>query len=147
MAERPARDAYPWFTTIATRWADNDVYGHVNNVVYYAFFDTAVNRYLIESGVLDIHDGDSIGLVVETSCRYHEPVAFPEAVDVGVRVVRIGNSSVVYEVGVFRDGAEAAAADGRFVHVYVDRVTRRPKPLAPAMRECLGRVLVLDDAR
>ncbi|MEQ8279034.1 MAG: thioesterase family protein [Deltaproteobacteria bacterium] len=144
---RPTRDSYRWFTTVATRWADNDVYGHVNNVVYYAFFDTAVNRYLIEEGVLDIHEGDSIGLVVETSCRYHEPVAFPESVDVGVRVTRIGNSSVHYEVGVFRAGADTAAADGRFIHVYVDRVTRRPKPLGASMRECLERVLVLDPAR
>lgn len=144
---RPTRDSYRWFTTVATRWADNDVYGHVNNVVYYAFFDTAVNRYLIEEGVLDIHEGDSIGLVVETSCRYHEPVAFPESVDVGVRVARIGNSSVQYEVGVFRAGADTAAADGRFIHVYVDRVTRRPKPLDASMRECLERVLVLDPAR
>ena len=140
---RPDRSAYRRFATIQTRWEDNDVYGHVNNVVYYSFFDTAVNRYLIEAGALDIEAGAVIGLVVETQCRYHAPLAFPDILDVGIRVARVGTSSVRYEVAVFRQGGgeagaeEAAAADGHFVHVYVDRATRRPVPLPDALRAAL----------
>jgi len=117
---------------------DNDVYGHVNNVVFYSWFDTAVNAYLVEAGVLDWSRGEAVGLVVETLCRYHAPVAFPEPVEVGLRVDRIGESSVRYALGVFRAGDEAAAADGHFVHVYVDRESRRPVTVPAAMRDALA---------
>ena len=140
---RPDRGGFRRFATIQTRWEDNDVYGHVNNVVYYSFFDTAVNRYLIEAGALDIEAGAVIGLVVETQCRYHAPLAFPDILEVGIRVARIGTSSVRYEVGVFRQGGEdLAAADGHFVHVYVDRVTRRPVPLPGPLRAALEAIHV-----
>jgi acyl-CoA thioester hydrolase len=108
---------------------DNDVYGHVNNVVYYSYFDTAVNRFLIEAGVLDIHRGTVIGLVVETQCNYFSPLQFPQALEAGLRVAHLGRSSVRYEVGLFEQGAAVTAAAGHFVHVYVDRETRRPTPL------------------
>jgi acyl-CoA thioester hydrolase len=137
---RPDRGAFRHYSTLQTRWEDNDVYGHVNNVVYYSFFDTAVNRYLIEAGALDIEAGAVIGLVVETQCRYHAPLAFPDTLQIGIRVARIGTSSVRYEVGVFRAGEEEAAADGHFVHVYVDRVTRRPVPLPEALRTALAAI-------
>jgi acyl-CoA thioester hydrolase len=116
---------------------DNDVYGHVNNVVYYSFFDTAVNGYLIEAGALDIHAGEVIGLVVETRCSYFAPLAFPQPVEAGLRVARIGSSSVRYEVGLFGGGEPLCAAAGHFVHVYVDRATRRPVPLPPALVQAL----------
>lgn len=140
MSERPRarRSDFPVFRPITTRWMDNDVYGHVNNVVFYSWFDTAVNAYLVEAGVLDWSQGEAVGLVVETLCRYHAPVAFPEPVEVGLRVDRIGDSSVRYGLGVFRDGDEAAAADGHFVHVYVDRETRRPVTVPAAMRAALA---------
>jgi len=131
------RSAYPVFRSISTRWMDNDVYGHVNNVVYYSWFDTAVNAWLIEQGVLDIHGGDTIGLVVETQCNYFAPLAFPQAVEAGIRVARLGNSSVRYEVGLFAQGAAEAAAQGHFVHVYVDRQTRKPVPLPAKLRAVL----------
>ncbi len=133
----PARERFRHWLGIATRWLDNDVYGHVNNVVYYAYFDTVVNRFLIEHGVLDPHGGDVIGLVVETGCRYHASLSFPDELDAGLRVVHLGRSSVRYEIGLFRRGASACAADGFFVHVYVDRVTRRPVPLPAGLREVL----------
>ncbi|HEY1104243.1 MAG TPA: thioesterase family protein [Burkholderiaceae bacterium] len=123
------RDSFRAFRTIGTRWADNDVYGHVNNVVYYSWFDTAVNAYLIEQGALDIHHGAMIGLVVETQCHYFAPLAFPQQVEAGIRVARIGSSSVRYEVGLFAAGAALTAARGHFIHVYVDRQTRRPAVL------------------
>jgi len=123
------RTAYAAFRPITTRWMDNDVYGHVNNVVYYSFFDTAVNGLLVDAGVLDIHHGDVIGLVVETQCNYFAPIAFPQAVTAGVRVARLGKSSVRYEIGLYADDATHSAAAGHFVHVYVDRATRRPVPL------------------
>ncbi len=128
------RADYRHFRTINTRWMDNDVYGHVNNVVYYSYFDTAVNAYLIEAGVLDIHAGETIGLVVETTCRYFAPLSFPQDVEAGIRVGRIGNSSVTYEISLFGKGATTPAAEGRFTHVYVDRETRRPAPLPAAFR-------------
>ena len=137
MKARPKREEFVWFDRIATRWMDNDVYGHVNNVVYYSFFDTAVNRFLIENAKLDIHGGETIGLVVETACRYHAPLGFPVQVEAGVRVARIGNSSVRYEVGIFEAGASEASADGHFVHVYVDRESRRPTPVSDGMRRAL----------
>ncbi|NBX95152.1 MAG: acyl-CoA thioesterase [Betaproteobacteria bacterium] len=126
------RSAYPYFGRIATRWGDNDVYGHVNNVVYYSWFDTAVNRYLIEAGALDIHSGAVIGLVVETQCHYLAPLAFPQDVEAGIRVAHRGRASVRYEVGLFGAGHEQCAARGHFIHVYVDRVTRRPVTELPA---------------
>ncbi len=125
------------FRPITTRWMDNDVYGHVNNVVYYAFFDTVVNGYLVEHGALDWHAGQAVGLVVETTCRYHAPVAFPESVEAGLRVARIGNSSVRYEIAIFRVGEDEAVADGHFVHVYVDRETRRPVTVPDHLRSVL----------
>lgn len=140
MSSRPqaqARDAYPRFCEITTRWMDNDAYGHVNNVVYYSFFDTVVNRWLIEQGALDIHQGQVIGLVVETHCNYFAPLAFPQTVDAGLRVAHVGSSSVRYEVGLFARGETLSAAAGHFVHVYVDRATRRPAPLPAALMAAL----------
>ena len=135
--ERPTRADYAAFTTISTRWSDNDIYGHVNNAVYYFWFDTAVNDYLIRTGALDIHAGDTIGLVVETGCAYFAPTAFPDNIHAGIRVDHIGTSSVRYCVGLFRgDDADAAAA-GHFTHVYVGRDTRRPVALPEALRMAL----------
>jgi acyl-CoA thioester hydrolase len=141
MSDRPVpelRSAYPHFLAITTRWMDNDIYGHVNNVQYYAFFDTVVNGYLIAKGVLDPPTSAVIGLVVETQCNYFESLSFPDAVDAGLRVARIGASSVRYEVGLFRTGADRAAAQGHFVHVYVDRATRRPVRLPEELRRALA---------
>lgn len=141
---RPAplnRSDFPHFEAMSTRWTDNDVYGHVNNVTYYAYFDTAVNRYLIRSGVLDIATSPVIGLVVNTGCHYFSPVAYPDALEVGIRVATLGNSSVRYEVGVFREGEPQTAAHGHFVHVYVNRESRRPTSLPPAMRQALQRLV------
>lgn len=121
---------------------DNDVYGHVNNVVYYSWFDTAVNAYLIEQGALDIHAGSTIGLVIETQCNYFAPLAFPQDVQAGIRVAHIGSSSVRYEVGLFAADAPSAAAVGHFVHVYVDRDSRRPVPLPQALRQVLEPLVV-----
>ena len=134
------RSAYRHFLPLQTRWADNDVYGHVNNVAYYGYFDTIVNEYLIRAGALDIHGGAVIGLVVETGCKYYAPLAFPEALVGGLRVAKIGNSSVRYELAIFRAGEEKPAAEGHFVHVYVDRATRRPVPLPEAFRRVLERI-------
>ena len=131
------RDAYKAFRSITTRWMDNDVYGHVNNVVYYSWFDTAVNATLIDNGVLDIHAGSTIGLVVETQCHYFSALAFPQSIDAGIRVAKLGTSSVRYEVGLFAQGADLTAARGHFVHVYVDRATRRPVPLPVALKTFL----------
>jgi acyl-CoA thioester hydrolase len=131
------RSAYKTFRTITTRWMDNDAYGHVNNVVYYSWFDTAVNAHLIERGVLDLHGGTTIGLVIETQCNYFESLAFPQPVEAGLRVARLGTSSVRYEVGLFAAGAARTAAKGHFVHVYVDRATRRPVPLPAPLRAVL----------
>ena len=132
-----SRDAYCHFLSIPTRWMDNDVYGHVNNVVYYSYFDTVVNEYLIRRGVLDIEHGQTIGLVVETQCNYFAPLVFPDRLDAGLRVARLGTSSVRYEVGLFKEGESMPAAQGHFVHVYVDRATRRPVALADAWRAAL----------
>lgn len=134
------REAYRAFRTITTRWMDNDQYGHINNVVYYSWFDTAVNAHLIEQGVLDTAAGQVIGFVVETQCHYFAPLAFPQDVEAGIRVARIGGSSVRYEVGLFAAGAPLTAAKGHFVHVYVDRATQRPVPLPAAMRAVLERL-------
>jgi acyl-CoA thioester hydrolase len=131
------RDHYRVFRSIGTRWMDNDVYGHVNNVVYYSWFDTAVNAWLIEEGALDIHGGSVIGLVIETQCNYFAPLAFPQPVEAGLRVAQLGRSSVRYEVGLFAAGEAQAAACGHFVHVYVDRATRRPVDLPGGLRRTL----------
>jgi acyl-CoA thioester hydrolase len=136
------RSAFRSFSTISTRWADNDVYGHVNNVVYYSWFDTAVNGYLIEQGALDIHSGAVIGLVVETQCHYFSPIAFPQRVSAGIRVAHVGKSSVRYEVGLFADDEPLCAAKGHFVHVYVDRATRRPAALPDALAAALQSLLL-----
>ena len=133
------RDAYRHFTPLSTRWMDNDSYGHLNNVVYYSLFDTAVNRYLIEAGALDIHHGEVIGLVVETHCNYFASIEFPQSVEAGLRVAYLGSSSVRYEIGIFAAGEPLVAARGHFVHVYVNRATRRPAalpaPLLKALKE------------
>jgi acyl-CoA thioester hydrolase len=136
------RGDYRWFTDISTRWADNDLYGHINNVVYYAFFDTAVNQFLINSGVLDIHAGSQIGLVIETGCNYFAPLAFPQPIVAGIRTTKLGTSSVRYEVALFAEGDDRAAAQGHFVHVYVNKSTRRPEPLNKALRSCLTSIHV-----
>ncbi|MEQ1691101.1 MAG: thioesterase family protein [Gemmatimonas sp.] len=127
MTQSPAetRDRYSHLSTIDTRWMDNDAYGHVNNVIYYSFFDTAVNRWLIERGVLDIATSPAIGLVLETQCRYFAPITFPDRVTAGLRVAHLGHSSVRYEIGLFCNDDVTAAATGHFVHVYVDRITRK----------------------
>ena len=135
------RSAYRVLRSITTRWADNDVYGHVNNVVYYSWFDTAVNAHLIEQRALDIHHGPVIGLVIETQCNYFAPLAFPQTVWAGLRVAHMGTSSVRYEVGLFADGEDLAAACGHFVHVYVDRQTRRPVPLPEPLKTTLETLL------
>jgi acyl-CoA thioester hydrolase len=135
--EKRARDAYRRFRLLPTRWADNDIYGHVNNAAYYGFFDTAVNSFLIEEAGLDIHDGAVVGLVVETGCNYFAALAYPETVEAGVRVARIGTSSVTYEIGLFRQGEDVPAAQGHFVHVYVDRGSRRPVGLPRTLRTAL----------
>ena len=125
------------FSSITTRWADNDAYGHVNNVVYYAWFDTVVNAHLIESGLLDIERSVALGLVVETGCHYFAPLAFPQTVEAGLRVAHLGRSSVRYEIGLFAQGEPTTAAHGHFIHVYVDRATRQPVALPPPLRELL----------
>jgi len=140
MTERqlPTRRAlYPRITSISTRWGDNDSYGHVNNVVYYSFFDTSVNQHLIERGVLDIGTSPVIGLVLENQCRYFTSLGFPDRIDVGMRVTHLGNSSVRYEIALFRNDADLASAVGKFVHVYVERTTNQPVPIPPAVRSVL----------
>ena len=136
------RDAYRHFTPLTTRWMDNDAYGHLNNVVYYSLFDTAVNRYLIEAGALDIHHGGVIGLVVETHCNYFSAIEFPQSIEAGIRVAHLGSSSVRYEIGIFVAGEPLVAASGHFIHVYVDRARRRPAPLPPALLKALKELIV-----
>ena len=131
------RDRYRHFRLITTRWMDNDAYQHVNNVVYYSYFDTVVNHYLIEQGALDIVSSPVIGLVVETRCNYFSPLTFPETVHAGLRVAKLGTSSVRYEVGLFRNDDPLAAAQGHFVHVYVERATNKPAALPAALRTAL----------
>jgi acyl-CoA thioester hydrolase len=131
------RSAFPHFLAIPTRWMDNDVYGHVNNVNYYSFFDTAVNRFLIERGVLDLHNDQVVGFVVETGCSYFSPIVFPDLVHAGIRVAKLGNSSVRYEVALYRNDDELPAAAGHFVHVYVDRRTNKPVAIPAAARAVL----------
>ncbi|GAA4812296.1 thioesterase family protein [Sphingosinicella ginsenosidimutans] len=138
------RAAYPVWREIATRWSDNDVYGHVNNVVHYSWFDTAVNAWLIEAGLLDVDRGDPIGLVVETGCRYAASLSYPEPVEIGLGVEHLGTSSVRYRIGVFARGAAAPAAEGHFVHVYVNRADRRPAPLPDAWRATLESIRLIE---
>ena len=148
MAQRPApatRDQFAVFRPLQTRWMDNDIYGHMNNVVHYSLFDTAVNGWLMEQGLLKPHCDTSYGLVVETGCRYHAELAFPMQIHAGLRVSKLGQSSVRFEVGLFADAAQQAAAEGHFVHVYVDRATTRPAPLPAPLRDFLT-TLVRKDA-
>lgn len=140
--ETPTRADYRAGSSITTRWNDNDPYGHVNNAVYYFWFDTAVNRYLLEQNVLDISGGDTIGLVVNTSCDYFAPIAFPDEVMARIRVDRLGNSSVTYGVGLFRGNESSASAAGSFTHVYVDRESRRPITLPTALRSELEAIAI-----
>ena len=146
-ARRPpsTRARYKAFRTLTTRWMDNDAYGHLNNVVHYSLFDTAVNQWLIEQGVLDIAASPVIALVVETGCRYHAEMAYPDRITAGIAVAKLGARSVRYEIGLFREDEETASAEGFFVHVYVERATRRPAPLSPALREAFARI-ALDEA-
>lgn len=137
------RGDYRYFLEIPTRWMDNDVYRHVNNVVYYSYFDTVVARFLLSSGAIDMESSPVVGVVVETQCRFHAPISFPDLVVAGLRVERIGNTSVRYGIGIFRGEEERVSAEGHFVHVYVDRPTlRTPTPLPPALREALAPLLV-----
>lgn len=131
------RSDYKKLTPIQTRWNDNDVYGHVNNVVYYAYFDTIINEVLIEDGGLDIHGGEEIGLCVESQCKYLAPAAYPDRLEGALRIAKLGRSSIVYELGIFKTGRDEAIAEGRFVHVFVDRRTRRPTPLPDSVRAAL----------
>ncbi len=134
------REAYPHYLTITTRWMDNDVYGHVNNVVYYSYFDTVVNRYLIDEGVLDIEHSPVIGFAVESQCNYFKPMAFPDRIEAGLRVGHLGTRSVRYEIGLFRGSDDLASAQGHFVHVYVDRASGCPCAIPDAMREVLRKI-------
>ena len=136
-ARRDCRAAYPYFLSIPTRWMDNDSYGHVNNVTYYSYFDTVVNEHLVRAGGLDIHHSPAIGVVVETSCRFHRSLSFPDTIVAGLRVARIGNSSVAYEIALFRNGDDDPAATGHLVHVWVARATQRPTPVPERIRAAL----------
>ena len=141
--QQPHRRAdYRAFSEITTRWMDNDVYGHVNNVVYYSYFDTAVNGFLVDQGVLDFRDGETVGLVVETGCQFFSPLAFPDRVTAGIRVARIGTSSVRYEVSLFANDSDTAAAQGHFIHVYVGAQDHRPGPLPEDLRQALDKLLI-----
>lgn len=143
MADKPTllRADFPHYLAIPTRWMDNDVYGHVNNALYYAFFDTVINQYLIVAGGLDIHAGNIIGLAVETQCQFFQSISFPQVIDAGLRIAKLGNSSVRYEVGLFHQGADSAAAFGYFVHVFVDRETRRPAAIPERIRGVLAQIM------
>lgn len=143
MPEKPqiTRADFPHFLTLQTRWLDNDIYGHVNNALYYAFFDTAINQYLIAAGGLDIHAGEVVGFAVETHCQFLQPVAFPDIIEVGLRVGKLGRSSVRYELAIFKLGESEAAAAGHFVHVFVERAERRSVPIPAPIRAALERLL------
>lgn len=134
----PTRAHYSQFYPITTRWADNDIYGHINNVVYYAYFDSAANRFLIERGGLDINDGSIVGFVVNSGCQYHAPISYPEPIEAGLRVDKLGNSSVRYGIGIFKAGREEAVANGHFVHVFVDRASNKSVPIPENLREALA---------
>jgi len=136
----PTREDYKVFYPITTRWSDNDIYGHVNNVTYYSYFDTAANQYLIEEGGLDISDGSIVGYVVSSGCDYHSPITYPEPVEAGLRVDKLGNSSVQYGIAIFRAGETEAAAHGHFVHVFVERETNRAVPIPENLRAALEKL-------
>ena len=140
------RSSYRFITPITTRWNDNDIYGHVNNVTYYAYFDTIANSYLIEHGQLDIHHDDIVGFVVNSGCSYYAPIAFPEKLMGGLRVNRLGVSSVEYGLAIFKEGQEHAVADGHFVHVFVSRSTNKPVPIPEQVRHALEKIKVSLDA-
>ena len=138
------RTGYPYFTDITTRWMDNDIYGHVNNVVYYSYFDSVANKYLIEEGGLDIHSAEIIGFVVASSCQYKSPIAYPEPIEAGFRVNKLGNSSVEYGIAIFKQGQPNASAVGTFTHVFVDRATDKSVAIPAPLRRALEAVLVSD---
>lgn len=143
MSERPEprpRENYRHSSRVTLRWSDNDAYGHVNNTVYYEWFDSAVNAWMVEHGLLDIAQGDPIALVVETRCTYAAPLEFPQPVEVGLAVAELGRSSIRYRIGIFAEGSDSAAAEGEFVHVVVDRATRRPADIPAAWREKLEKI-------
>lgn len=136
----PTRDDYRVFYPISTRWSDNDIYGHVNNVIYYSYFDSIANRYLIEEGGLDISDSEIVGYVVNSGCEYHAPIAYPDAIEAGLRVDRLGNSSVQYGIAIFKTGEERAVAHGHFVHVFVERARDKSVPVPARLRQALERI-------
>ncbi|MGE0402414.1 MAG: acyl-CoA thioesterase [Kofleriaceae bacterium] len=140
-ADRPLLVAYPYITSFTTRWMDNDIYGHINNVAYYSFFDTAANRFLIERGGLDIANARVIGLVVESKCAYHAPLAYPQELRAGVRVDKLGNRAVTYGIAIFAEGDDRAAAHGHFVHVFVERATRAPVAIPEPLRAALSSII------
>lgn len=145
MSDEPTgRDGYPHFLTIPTRWNDNDPYGHVNNVEYYGYFDTVINHWLINEGGLDIHDQGIVGLCAESHCRYHSPIAFPEVAEAGLRIGKLGSSSVRYEIGIFREGEPRPAAEGWFVHVFVDASEQEPTPIPEQIRASLQRLVTAE---
>jgi acyl-CoA thioester hydrolase len=145
MSSTEPRAAYPHFLAIPTRWMDNDVYGHVNNVVYYSYFDTAVNQFLIERGVLDIHNGEVVGFVVDSGCAYFSSISFPDTVHAGIRVAKLGTSSVRYEIALYRNDDALPCAAGHFVHVYVERRSNRPVPIPAKVREVLTTIIGTPD--
>ncbi len=136
------RASYRYFTDITTRWMDNDIYGHINNVVYYSYFDSVANKYLIEEGGLDIKDSQVVGFVVASNCQYKSPIAYPQAIEAGLRVNRLGNSSVEYGIGIFQQGSAVASAIGTFTHVFVDRSTDKPVAIPASIRSALEAVLI-----
>jgi acyl-CoA thioester hydrolase len=138
----PSRGDYKVFYPITTRWSDNDIYGHVNNVIYYSYFDSVANRYLIDEGGLDISDGRIVGYVVNSGCQYHAPITYPEPVEAGVRVDKLGNSSVQYGIAIFKAGEEQAAVHGHFVHVFVERAENKSVPIPENLRVALEKILV-----
>ncbi len=139
--ERPVLTEYLFHTPLTTRWSDNDVYGHINNVAYYSYFDSAINLYLIETGGLDIAHGAAIGLVVESHCEYHAPLTYPTPIIAGIRVDRLGNRAVTYGIAIFAKAEDRAAAHGHVVHVFVDRATRTPVAIPPPLRDALARLV------
>lgn len=138
--QRPSRSDYHYFVPITTRWKDNDIYGHVNNVTYYAYFDTVANQYLIEQGGLNIHEDPIVGFVVNSGCNYYAPIAFPDRLEGGLRVNRLGNSSVEYGIAIFKSGEEQAVADGHFVHVFVEKASNQSVAIPAAIRAALEKI-------
>jgi len=145
MKNRPERSDYRTFYPLTTRWMDNDLYGHINNVVYYSFFDTAVNQFLIEKGKLDIHAGTVVGYVVNSGCSYHAPIGYPDMMEAGLRVDRVGNTSVQYGVAIFKQGENEAAAHGHMIHVFVDRAVNKPVSIPSQYKEIFEQIMVEPD--